>query len=76
MERACATYYFGNLLFDHVYGEPLFRLMAKILDPLAYFGVYKFSLHTETDPVLTSLAVKRCMEVDWDKTSSKDGFVR
>lgn len=29
-----------------------------------------------TDTVLTALAFKTCMEIDWDKMATKHGFVR
>lgn len=46
-DGACSTYYTGNFLFSHVYGEPLFQLTVKVLDGLAYFGLYNSSLRME-----------------------------
>lgn len=71
-------------LFDILHGESLVSLFvwralflfpAKILDAVVYFELYKITPRMETDPVLTALPFKRCMEVDWDKTATKDAFV-
>lgn len=53
---AYGTYYAGNIRSGHVPGGLLFRISAKILDALAYFGFYMFALGFKTDPVMTSLA--------------------
>lgn len=74
-DGAFSTYYTGNLRLDHVFGRLWFQLSAKFLDTLVYFGLYKFALRMETDPVLTALTFMGCMEVDWDKKAAKDGSV-
>lgn len=73
---ACATFYTWNLRFGHVSGGPLFRLLGNILNIFVYFSLYKFALKMKTDSLFTILAVRRCMEVDWEINASKDGFVR
>lgn len=74
-DRACVTYYSGNLRFDHMSNGLLFRFPVKFLDTLSYFGLNKFALWVVTDPMLAALATKRCIEVDWEEGATKNGFV-
>lgn len=53
-----------------------FQLPTEFLDALSCFGLYMSAPRMGTDPVLTAIALKRCIEVDWEKTAAKDGFVR
>lgn len=43
-DGACLICYTGSLRFDHVSWGLLFRLPAKILDSLVYFGLYKATI--------------------------------
>lgn len=57
-DKACSTHYKGNLLFDHVSGGPPFRLPARILDGLVYFGLYECALRMKGNYVVDSLCVE------------------
>lgn len=72
--EACSVFYTRNLRLDYVSGGLLFRLSAKLVDPLVYSGLLKFALPMGTDSLLTVIAFKQGMEVDWGKTATKDRF--
>lgn len=64
---ACATFTAENLWFDCVSSTHLSWLPRKFLDASAYFVLYEFTIRMGKDPVLTTLPVKRCIEVDSEK---------
>lgn len=73
---ARATHAAGNLSFDYVSAKLLFRLLVLILDTLRSFLWNTFVLKMGTSPVLTALAFKGCIEVDWHKRTTNECFVR
>lgn len=73
--RACSTYYIGNLWFEQVCGGLQFRPPAKMFRTLVYSSIYKFALRMGTSLVMMTLAFKTGIEVDWDNTAPREGFV-
>lgn len=72
---AWSTYYTENIWLDYLSEGILVRLLVKILVTVVYFGLYKFSLRMESDPVLMALGLKRSIKKDWGRTPTRDGFV-
>lgn len=60
----CTTYTTGNLWVDYLCTGDLFWLASKIIDAAAHVSLYMLTAHGEADPVLTTLPVKRCMDVN------------
>lgn len=69
-----SRFYTGSLQVDHRTGGLQFRPPDKTVDVLTYFGLYKYFFRMGTDPVLTASAVQCCLEVDWKRTATKDGY--
>lgn len=65
------TYYSRNIQFDSVSGGLLFRLPARILDALSYYGLHKVSVRMDMDPMLTALDVRRYTEVNRENTATR-----
>lgn len=74
-DGACSSEFTGSLRPVYVSDKLPFRLPVRILDALAYIGLYKLALHMGADPVWMVMAVKCCLDIHLDKTASKNGFV-
>lgn len=75
-DGACSTSHTGKFRLDHVFSSFLFQNPSKTFEVLAYYELYEPVLRMRTDPTLTVLEIKRCMEADRNKTATKDKFVR
>lgn len=70
-----SQYYTYTQRFDHICACLVLRLLTKLLHALRYFILYMFVSRMDTDQVLTALAIRRCREISWSKTTVTDLFV-
>lgn len=60
--RACSNYYKENLQFYHVSENFLFQVQNKTLDALGCCVLYELALRIAANPLLTAIALKRCIK--------------